>query len=544
MSDVPAGMMRLFTLVRPVWRPGTHFLWLQQTVTEPGHPTPLIQTTGGNQSEFVFQVTGPRTTLPPEEILGCYPASGATEASDTCLPHIVLRRRTLPWERALTSTSPNPALQPPPDTPWLALLLLPSSVATIEAAPLSAVYSGAELTALGLDGTTVCDQLVVPRGWLRAVMPRKQDLALLTHARQLSLTDREAQKDDDGFLALVMADRLPTPGIEHLACLVSLEGQWDYTSIWPGATELQPVSFKAGGGGASFAGGGGGPQQPPPVPLPSPGDVFPVRLVVLHSWKFTAGAGGDFEATMQKIGTAGVQRFAAAVSDDAGFVTLDRVNRAGETETALYRGPITPVALARDPEVATSADAALEQEAAGDAVVSHAAAFELGRLLTLSSDDAMTALLGWRGDAQSRKASDFLLADRFKPLAEKILSLLPANAEEIYTTMWQGPPALDQKQLELFAGDPSGIAHLMETVPGLTWSVLAQFKPELLSVDFSSVRSIDAHVALGSQPWQVPPVQVPGIDLGSMPLADPGLSAALDVGFHDLMHLAVDVEAP
>ena len=164
MSDVPAGKMRLFTLVRPVWRPGTHFLWLQQTVTEPGDPTPLVATTQGVQTEFVFRVTGPRVTLPPEEVLGCYPAPGATEAPDTCLPHVVLRRRTLPWERVLTSTSPDPALQPPADTPWLALLLFPADVAKIEAAPLSAAFSGTELAALGLDGAAVCDQVVVPRG--------------------------------------------------------------------------------------------------------------------------------------------------------------------------------------------------------------------------------------------------------------------------------------------------------------------------------------------------------------------------------------------
>jgi hypothetical protein len=551
MSDVPAGKMRLFTLVRPTWRPGTHTLSLVQLVGEPGDPTPLVDTAPGAQRDFVFEVTGPRTTLPPEEVLGCFPAPAAQEASDTCLPHVVLRRRTLPWERALATASADPADKVPPDTPWLALLLLPAASAALEAAPLSAALSPQKLDALKLDGAQVCDQVVAPRGVLRAAMPRRADLALLAHARQLSLTDREARDDDDGFLAVVTANRMPAPNQEHLACLVSLEGRWD-DDIWPPTPPLKPAAAAAGGAESAALGDAAslvnvdppkpGPEPTPP-PLPPYTELLPVRLVVLHAWRFRAGEGGDFEATMQKIGAAGVQRFAAATGHQGGFVTLERATRDGAADAALYRGPLTPVALARDPGIATSADGALEEDAAGT-VVSHAAAFELGRLLTLSSDAAMGALQEWRAAAQTVHASAFLLEDRFKPLAKKLLPVLPPNAEEIWTEMWQGAPALDQKRVQAFAGDPSGIAHLMETVPGLTWSVLAQHKAGLLAADFTSARSIAAHAALGVAPPAGGAFDFPAIDLGSLPMLDPGLGAALEVGYHELVNLASAAEAP
>jgi hypothetical protein len=44
-------------------------------------------------------VTSPRFLLPPEQMLSTFPPANSEGAYESRLPQIVLKRRTLPWER-------------------------------------------------------------------------------------------------------------------------------------------------------------------------------------------------------------------------------------------------------------------------------------------------------------------------------------------------------------------------------------------------------------------------------------------------------------
>src|SRR5437763_8578646 len=76
-----------------------------------------------------FDVVGPRFTLDPTVVANVYPPRNGQGVYHDALPQIVLKRRTLPWERRIDSDS-NP-LRPPSDNsnppngqvPWLALVL-------------------------------------------------------------------------------------------------------------------------------------------------------------------------------------------------------------------------------------------------------------------------------------------------------------------------------------------------------------------------------------------------------------------------------------
>jgi hypothetical protein len=69
------------------------------------------------------------------------------------------------------------------------------------------------------------------------IMPTAKDVPLLAHAREVDVNDTELMMgDDDGFLAVVIANRLPLAGkapdgseapILYHACLVNLENQFD-----------------------------------------------------------------------------------------------------------------------------------------------------------------------------------------------------------------------------------------------------------------------------------------------------------------------------
>ena len=71
-----------------------------------------------------IQVAAPRYTMPTDQILSSFPPANAEGAFGDRLPQIVLKRRTLPWER-------NPAGSVnPSETPWLALVVVEQINAT------------------------------------------------------------------------------------------------------------------------------------------------------------------------------------------------------------------------------------------------------------------------------------------------------------------------------------------------------------------------------------------------------------------------------
>ena len=203
---VSKGTFILHDAVRPAVPDGAYTLSVTQRLDPPGQSVdPLTK---------YLAVTGPRFTLPPDQPLSFFPPENATGAFSTRLPQIVLRRRTLPWERYID--------QDEPDLPWLALVVLADGEGQLT--------TGQPVDTTGLpdpdlrDGDTR-DVLTVTERVISQVFPSKQDLPWLCHVREVDLSDTElALGDDDGWLAVVLANRLPQPGVHYTACLVSLEG--------------------------------------------------------------------------------------------------------------------------------------------------------------------------------------------------------------------------------------------------------------------------------------------------------------------------------
>ncbi|MGE0100787.1 MAG: hypothetical protein AB7H86_19125 [Blastocatellales bacterium] len=174
-------------------------------------------------------VASPRYTMPTDQILSTFPPANAEGAFGDRLPQIVLKRRTLPWER-------NPAgVATPSSTPWLALIVVAEGEATLSSATPVAqcVTEGTKL----LDAATDKDveqglYLAVTETVVKKIFPCKEDLELMVHVREVNIDDTElANGDDDGWLAVVLANRLPVfdeankKPVRYMACLVNVEGQ-------------------------------------------------------------------------------------------------------------------------------------------------------------------------------------------------------------------------------------------------------------------------------------------------------------------------------
>ena len=215
---VAPGFFVVHDAVRPPLPDGDYQLHVSQTLSVgQSNVDPAVRS---------FRIVGPRYALPPDQVLSVFPPSNGTGAFADRLPQIVLRRRTLPYERTMKPDDPAPA------APWLALVVLADG-------------EGQLLTNQPLDSSLpeqddkdaqVRDVLRVSERVVQAVFPTIEDLPWLTHVREVDISDTElALGDDDGWLAVVIANRLPVPGPpdtgggppaarHYTAFLVSLEG--------------------------------------------------------------------------------------------------------------------------------------------------------------------------------------------------------------------------------------------------------------------------------------------------------------------------------
>ena len=182
-----------------------------------------------------FTITGPRFILQPDEIHSVYPPANADGPFEARLPCVVLKRRTLPWERTASETQESEDQKN--KNPWLALLLFSEDEVTLLDPPSCTVESvllhksGANKLYDSLtqkEKEKKCLGIELKQSLFQEVAPLASELPLLTHVRQVNTEDKELLgQDKDGWFSVVVGNRLPVSGKKYVACLVSLEGQED-----------------------------------------------------------------------------------------------------------------------------------------------------------------------------------------------------------------------------------------------------------------------------------------------------------------------------
>ncbi|MFK3984341.1 hypothetical protein ACI2K4_28710 [Micromonospora sp. NPDC050397] len=354
-------------------------------------------TAGGTTDSFStvrkFSVGGDRFALPPNAIRSVFPPEGSLGDHANVLPHVVLDRPSLPWERDPGGGGDN---QPP----WLALLLFdegeqPQPRTTTLGAlagegTVPAAATSREKHDSADDPVTVID---VPTDLLTDLVPPYPQLRLLAHVR--GGTGPTADPD----AAVVVGSRLPAAGTTSTVHLVSLEQR-----------------FTVDGSGNSH------------LDLPHPGrgatTVATVPVISLASWRFACVsadhsfpalvrdlAADDGELRLPGVGQPTTDRYLGR-----GLVPLRHRLRQGGRSIGWYRGPLTVGAVDGGPvEPVRTADALLRLHPdVGMFDVSYAAAWQLGRLLALRSTDISSSLFTWRrrrdADAKQTVSEGYPLA--------------------------------------------------------------------------------------------------------------------------------------
>ncbi|HET8681754.1 MAG TPA: hypothetical protein VFM54_07750 [Micromonosporaceae bacterium] len=447
---VGEGRFVLYSRIEPPLEAGDYRFTASQSLTATGHTASQLPV-----ADLPTHVTvrSPRYALPPDQVLSTYPPAGSEGSYGARLPQVVIRRRTLPWERSVQAGVPR-------STPWLALVLVAEGEAELKLNRPVAECVTPGRTLPGKADSELGNYLAIRRSVVHRVFPTRLDVPLLAHAREVDIHDTELMMgDDDGFLAVVIANRLPLSGrdehgaeipAKYLACLVNLEGQftellersparapatafpvasatvkanlveWDHARM--GHTATSPAAPPAGFGPAPYAPGStwvatgerrgvsdvytemardfshatvAGFVAGDTVAL-DPTLHFPV---LLH-WSFTSYGDVTFRSLMEGLdsGLLGTTTPAQRVEVvETGHLGLDHRTRRGDQVRSWYRGPCLahPTTGERLP-LAHAADQLRIIVPDGREDISLAAAFEIGRLLALSRPSMVAALLRWR----------------------------------------------------------------------------------------------------------------------------------------------------
>lgn len=402
-----------------------------------------------------FTISGARYAIPPQQVVSSFPPPDSLGDHASVLPHVLLRRSTLPWERSGRETIER-------TTPWLALAVFTSDdpppaaqVMTLKDLRASADTAGVSYPQLSREPDQADEEKVTIIDLTRELAqrclpPTAATLALLAHVRIPDGVMEEA-------LAAVVAARLPKPsqaagGTATVVHLVSLEARY-------------------GSNGK--------------LVLPSEGEVM--RLVSLHHWSFRClEPKQNFVGLLESLDADGAPRLPpsavastknAEVNDyakamlKAGYTLLEHPSSAAQM--SWYRGPMVRVSGPFSPDVelkATSSTQLIERDAAGLADVSKAASWEIGRFACLANRSVSRALMRWKQDhMRARRAGS---AEAFPFAVEPAAAAFP---DEVMAFMrglvrLEGLPfgmliaderMLPAESMRFFELDAAWMAHLL-----------------------------------------------------------------------------------
>ena len=549
MTDPKIGEMILHDYILPPLLASRYRLDVSTSVAINGADKPLE-----NKLAY-FDIDAPRFTLAANEVAGVFPPRNGHGPFDEAIPHIALGRRTLPWERLFSASRPSvdgtPLNANGTPIPWMALLIFEDGEYQIETKKkIGDKLPHDIVTRLQAPADTLVDTVTAPRSLIRSLMPCYEELALLTHVRQVNVDDRElGAGDSDGYFAVVMGNRIPSRGKKYRCCLVSIEertdlvsefppppdthGQLDGVSVLVDDMQIENVVELLSSPGTrkpftdvpalSAAGTRGAPSAAVTSAVQisvqnqnrysaMPSALVQDSLILLTTWAFECEGVASFRALMQAldVGMIGKVGVDGPAITDSGHLRVESMNRLGAPETVFYRGPLVPAPLTRDPNGPYhSADQARRVAPdVGAEDVSYACAFEVGRLLAAADARLAQELMRWRRGAYTRslRIDSTKFIKNWLHITDLIDDRLPLAA--LYATKTIGRMALGSGPLV----DPFDLVKL-KGAPG--------FDPERVRQTFNLASVDQARALLGMGDTLLGnTVETPPHDLGKLETLD------------------------
>lgn len=478
-SDLP-GTISFLDRKTPQAKSGDYLLTVKHTLQAQG-TSPINETYTASRP---FSVAGYRYQLPGNEIHACFPPQGNMGRYSNVFPHIALKNSTFPYER---KSSPDGG------KPWLALLLLDevdlkSKNRTLQAEwtvdkavfkqafkePAAAdpawqwLLEGNFLERLQPDTDAICRVIRLPdkrrsesdpdnkqikrilallkqtrngqqlplsflrqlsfsslslpditaelaqsedtpvrvidlaqETWKR-LAPKYEELEWLVHVRDVTINGKNEER------SVITTNRLPDYGGKYRLHLVSLENRYNADGQWK-----NPAAY--------------------------------VRLVSLKEWSFSClDDNRKFENILRTLDVNRFQPPPVAQTTNqqqqsAELILLPHQTRSGGKTISYYRSPLlggpdgTTIEQAALPFPAKNADALLRFDPdTGIFETQYAAAYEMGRLLTLKTPETAFDILKWKQKLYREKVSwEQLAQNTHLPLQQTTEENKPAAPEEL-----------------------------------------------------------------------------------------------------------------
>jgi hypothetical protein len=427
--SLPTGTIEFIAFHQPALPDGEYVLSARQQVQIDGsqYGWGTGKWSAAPSTRLQFSVAGPRFSLDPGLIQSQFPPPKSIGEYYNVLPHIIFSRTTLPWERTIDNSPPSTTPQP---RPWMALLLFDKTAddgapaaTNLTVRDLLTTYGQSATPAgqpefvkilprnaqdepgvgtLKLEvGQHLNDRLTVidvPKQLLWQILPSADEIALLSHVR--------AGKDSsdptkDAEYPVIFCNRLPAPGTSD-ASPVGTQSTVHLISLEARQPLLDALRTK-------------------------PLDNNLVRFVSLATWSFSTlqrnktftrwlkeawcpdaqrtDPGDSTQASSCTAGVIHTPRIPASRNPDAerffsqGYAPIRHQTRQGNHLVSWYRSPLLP-------GQSLAADFALPVRLSDELVryfsdvgmfdITYAAAWELGRMLTLRSKKVSVSLFNWK----------------------------------------------------------------------------------------------------------------------------------------------------
>jgi len=382
------GSVKFIQYHQPSLESGEYHIQIEQTIASSGKI---------NQQTFnrnlTFAVQGERfAPLSPEDIYAVFPPRDSLGLHYNVLPHITVKRSTLPWERYPGTTDEN--------LPWLILLLFrdndfdnesdrpkPKNITLQQLRDGQPKVKNPNITLeVGQTEKQQVTVIDVKKKYLEPILPTKADLAYLSHVRQREGGNGNSSEDE---FATIFCNRLPEANGISTVHLVSVEGRYD------------------GWGNFDYLGAG---------------DNDNIRLVSLASWSFACvDHEQSFTQILQKLNRNPSyprlpqnSNYQAEQKLAMGYMPLPHSLRQGSQTVSWYRGPLIPDhnSEAYQFPIKASDELLRYDQNLGLFDASYAAAWQLGRMLTLQNQNLALDLFNWkRANAQNLKQLEQEVSD-------------------------------------------------------------------------------------------------------------------------------------
>jgi len=172
-----------------------------------------------------FKIDADRYSIPPQYRHFVFPPANDTGRNEAVLPHLIIKRSTLPWER---TSAASPASGSKNKPAWLALLMLTEDeskqIPLVQMQPKEAGFDKPDDTKKDKDSKFNFLEINSSNVELfKSICPQPKDIEYLAHTvvTYKPKTEEQAAKKEE--MATLVCPRFPTPGKKHTVHVISIE---------------------------------------------------------------------------------------------------------------------------------------------------------------------------------------------------------------------------------------------------------------------------------------------------------------------------------